>query len=82
MIFFIAFGWPGRRRHHRAEDTPMPVSQDVTDFCADLTAKVAAKVQAATADEQARFDALTAQIQQDHADEVAALKTALDAATS
>ena len=69
----------------------MAVSQDIQDFCAALPGRVAATVSAAEAaantantqalaDLQAKFDAAMAQAQQDHADEVAALKSALDQA--
>lgn len=72
----------------------MPVSQDVQDFCASIAPAVKAYTQgqidaavadatkgAADAQDKAVADAL-AQVQQDHADEVAALKKALADATA
>lgn len=64
----------------------MPVSQDVQDFCNALSARAAAATSAAvakaTTDLQAAHDQLVAQIQQDHADEVAALTAQVDALTA
>ena len=69
----------------------MAVSQDIQDFCAALPGRVQSAITAAVAsaeaantqalaDQKAQFDTTMAQVQQDHADEVAALKTALDQA--
>lgn len=69
----IVHGWLTRTR-------PMPVSQDITDFCQALItygADVKARLDNAAADKAAALDTLTAQLTQDHADEIAALKTAL-----
>lgn len=58
----------------------MPVSKDIQDFCDALPGRVAGAVTAAEAALKAQFDTTMAQVQQDHADEVAALKAALDQA--
>jgi hypothetical protein len=59
--------------HFMGREFPMPVSQDVQDYCAALKGRV----QAATA---AAVKTALAQVTQDHADEMAALGAALDEA--
>lgn len=68
----------------QGKDDAMPVSQDVQDFCSSIGPAVQSYAGQKVADVQTRLDAANAQlaqVQQDHADEVSALKSALAAAT-
>jgi len=82
--FIVAGGSPAHRRHHQGQENDMAVSQDIQDFCTALPTRVQATidqaVSAALASAKTDHDQMVQSIQQDHADEVAALKAALDQA--